>query len=279
MSWDFIFTPVFLRAFLAMFLISIVSAIGGTFTVFRGTAFLANGVSHAALGGAALFIFLSGVIGIWLDPLFGALIFGVLMAIITAYAGSKGETEKMEIAIGGVFALSMSIAIIFVSLIREQAAVAWGLLFGDLLLITELDLLYLLVFTMLSLVVVMLFLKEFIFISFDMEGAEAFGLNTKLFHYGILLLISLSVVAIMKGVGAILAYALITMPPAIANTFSKSPKQVMVYSFIISLIASFFGLIVTFLINISPAGVAAFTVSVIYLVTMFLSKQKEPQAV
>ena len=105
-------SPFLQRALIAAFLVAIVAAASGTFLVFRGLSFMASGVAHAALGGTALGIFLqdSGLVP-WFDPILGALLFSVLVAVFTGYAGESGITQKMEVAVGVSFALSMSLAV------------------------------------------------------------------------------------------------------------------------------------------------------------------------
>ena len=78
--------PFVQRAILGAFLVAIVASTSGTFLVFRGLSFMTSGVAHAALGGAALGLFLqhSGIAP-WFDPIIGALLFSIFVSIITAF--------------------------------------------------------------------------------------------------------------------------------------------------------------------------------------------------
>ncbi|MFX0107707.1 MAG: metal ABC transporter permease, partial [Candidatus Hodarchaeota archaeon] len=92
-------SPFLQRALLGILMISIVASTSGSFLVFRGLSFMTSGVAHAALGGAALGLFLQASnIAPWFDPILGALIFSVFVALVTGYAGESGIGEKMEVA-------------------------------------------------------------------------------------------------------------------------------------------------------------------------------------
>ena len=108
----------------------------------------------------------------------------ILMAVLTAYAGERGIAQKMEVAVGVAFALSMSIAV-FLMYYLPPAMIPqiWGYLFGDLLLLDNLDIV-LLAGTALSLIlIVILFKKEFVYVSIDMEGSTAHGMSARGYHY------------------------------------------------------------------------------------------------
>ncbi|MGQ4832289.1 MAG: metal ABC transporter permease [Candidatus Asgardarchaeia archaeon] len=267
--FEILLSPVFIRAFIAVILIAIVSALSGSFTVFRKGTFLVAGVAHAALAGAAFGIFVSLYYQIpFMDPLAGALIFAVLMAILVGYITLGSEAEKTDVAIGTAFAFSMSIAIIFISMIKEYATVAWGLIIGDILLLTTRDIIYLLIICAITILVTFIFFREFIFISFDPEGAAAYGVKVAIYHFLLLILISISVVVVLKGVGAILVYALLTIPPAIANEFSNSTYEVILWAFIISLLSGFAGLLISLFVEIAPSGLIGLIVTTIYILLL-----------
>jgi len=247
-----------IRAIIAIILLAINASIAGSFTIFKDVPFLIVGSAHAALAGAALFIALESFIRI--NPLVGAIIF----ALFVAFAASKAK--QINIAIGISFAFSMSLAVLFISLIKEQAARVWGLLFGDLLLLTNEDIFLMAIMTIFIIILSLLFFREFLFISFDMEGAKAYGIKANFFNYLLLALISISTVIIMKAVGAILVYAMLVAPAAAANKKARSIFQVFLFASLIALIAGFLGLIISFYLPFSPSAIAALIATSIYFV-------------
>jgi len=251
-----------IRAIIAIFILAINAAIAGVFTIFKDVTFLVAGAAHAALAGASLAIVLSLFFNLNFDPIIGAIIFSVLIAIFSAHA------KKTNIAIGIGFAASMSLAVLFISLIREQAARVWGLLFGDLLLLTDHDIIIMAITTIFILMLVIYFHREFLFISFDNEGAMASGINVKLFNYILLSIIAISTVIIMKGVGAILVYAMLVAPAAASNEFAKSVLQVFSMAAIIALASGFVGLALAFYFNVSPGAIASLIATSFYFLSI-----------
>ncbi len=265
-------SPYTVRAIIAIFLLAINASIAGSFTVFKDVSFLVAGAAHAALAGAAFAIILE-VYGILsFNPLIGGIIFASLTAFAAGYASRKGSKEQVNTAIGIAFAMSMSLAVLFISLIREQAARVWGLLFGDLLLLTNQDIALMTVITILVLILAIVFYREFLFVSFDMEGAMAYGIKAQRFNYLILLLIAVSVVVILKGVGAILVFAMLVAPAAAANEVAGGVTRIMSLAFVFALIGGMAGIMVSFFFPVSPGAVAALIATSLYFIIIIAKR-------
>jgi len=249
-----------IRAIIAIVLLSINASLAGSFTIFKDVPFLVAGSAHAALAGAALFIAIAG--WITMDPFIGGVIFAIFIAL------SASKAKQANVAIGISFAFSMSLAVLFISLIKEQAARVWGLLFGDLLLLTNHDILIMSTFTTLLLIIYLVFGREFLFISFDREGAEVSGINTSLFNLLLLSTISVATVVAMKAVGAILVYAMLVAPAAAANKVADGVNKVFFMAALFALLSGFAGLIIALYLPFSPSAIAAIMVTSIYFFTL-----------
>lgn len=269
--------PFVQRAIFGAFLVAIVAATSGTFLVFRGLSFMTSGVAHAALGGAALGLFLqhSGIAP-WFDPILGALLFSVFVAVVTGYAGEKGIAQKMEVAVGVSFALSMSIAVLLMYYIPPtEVPQIWGYLIGDILLLDNLDLTLLAITAASLLFITILFNKEFVYVSVDMEGATAHGLNSRAYHYLMLITSALAIAFATKAVGAILVYAIMVAPAAASNELVKSVRGVIFSVFCIALVAEMLGLISSFTIQASPSAIAGILAALSYVLAIQLKRLRE----
>jgi len=255
-----------LRAIVAVFLIAVVSAIIGSYSVFRGSTFMVSGIAHGALAGAALGIFLS-LYFFATNYLFIALMFSVLFALGIAYASHK--KENVDVATGVMFALSMSIAILFLSLIREYASVAWGLIVGDLLLLSQTDLEIMLISVAIIVLLFIIFHRKMLFSIFDPEGALSIGVNPWIYESILFVMIAIGVVVLLKGVGAILVYALLIIPAASSKRLSSSVSSSMLLAFIIALGAGLGGIILSVYTAVSPSAYAGLIATGIYFLTMF----------
>ncbi len=272
--FEILTSPYVVRGLVAIFLIAINASLAGSFTVFRNASFLVAGASHAALAGAAFFIVLAtyGIVDI--NPLWGAMASSVALGLVAGYASRKGDERGLNNTIGIGFALSMSVAVLLISLIREYASRVWGFLFGDLLLLTRGDLVLLFAVTVVISFLSVLFYREFLFISFDMEGAVASGIHGELFNYLQLGMISASVVVLLKSVGSILVFAFLVSPAATAMLVSKSVRTIFYLSFALALAAGLAGLAVSFLVPVSPGAVAALIATVVYFVALVVHEKK-----
>ncbi len=269
--------PFVQRAIFGAFLVAIVAATSGTFLVFRGLSFMTSGVAHAALGGAALGLFLqhSGIAP-WFDPILGALLFSVFVAVVTGYAGEKGIAQKMEVAVGVSFALSMSIAVLLMYYIPPtEVPQIWGYLIGDILLLDNLDLTLLAITAASLLFITILFNKEFIYVSVDMEGSTAHGLNSRAYHYLMLITSALAIAFATKAVGAILVYAIMVAPAAASNELVKSVRGVIFSVFCIALVAEMLGLISSFTIQASPSAIAGILAALSYVLAIQIKRFRE----
>ncbi len=270
-------SPFLQRALIGAFLIAIVAAASGTFLVFRGLSFMASGVAHAALGGTALGIFLqdSGIAP-WFDPVIGALMFAILVAVFTGYAGESGITQKMEVAVGVSFALSMSLAVFLMYYIPPyRVPQIWGYLIGDILLLNNIDVILLASTAALLGFITLMFNKEFVYVSVDMEGSIAHGMNARAYHYLMLVVSALAIALATKAVGAILVYAIMIAPAAASNELVKSVRGVIFSVFLIALSAEIIGIASSFVLYVSPSAIAGILAALSYILALQIKRIRE----
>jgi len=261
------------RALIGMIIASFVSAAIGHILTSRGITFLSAEVAHAALGGAAFGVLLQTLGFLWFDPLYGAFLFGVVSALITAYAGLRGSREQMEAAIGVSLAMSMSLAVVFLGYIRsEDMPKVWGYLVGDILLLTIDDLLFLGSMAILVGFFYILFRRELVYIAFDMESSEVLGIRAKFYHYLGILLAAIGVIVTTKTLGAILVYAFLIAPAAAANEIAKRIYQIPLITLAIALSSGVAGLALSFTVNIPASGTIGILASTAYLVAILYSR-------
>lgn len=265
-----------LRAIIASILTSILSSLMGSFMIYRGLSFMASGVAHAALGGVAFSLLLSTFLLSSIDPIFGAIFFGIIMAFIVGYMGKGGEIEKMETGIGVSFAMAMSLAVLFMTVIPPiYLPKIWGYLMGDIFLLTDRDLIQLFSVTVITSLITAVFYKEFIYVSFDMEGAMVHGMNVKFYHYLMLILMALAIIFEVRAVGAILVYVIMIVPAATASMLLKDMRKSMILIFLISFVSQFIGIILAYFFPASPSALAGLFTSTIFGFTLIYRSKKK----
>lgn len=267
--YRYLHSPFVVRGIIGVVLIAINAALSGAFAAFRRSTFLISGAAHAALAGAALVIVLESrqlIAGV--SPIVGATIFAVGLGLLAAWATNRGSQEAVDRAIGVGFGFSMALAVLLISMIPEAASRVWGILLGDLLLLTPADLWLIGAMTLLLAVVLVVFWRQFLFITFDAEGAKAFGVPTEIYNYLLFALIGLSCAIILKGVGAIIVYAMLAAPAATALLVANSVRRAMVIAFAIALGSGLVAIVISFFVDISASALAALLACSSYFVVL-----------
>lgn len=235
------------NALIAGLLVSVLCAMVGSLVVINRLSFIAGGIAHGAYGGIGVAFFFS------LEPLFGAGVFSLVLALIIAFITLKDRT-KIDSAIGAIWAFGMAIGIIFIDLTPGYSADLMSYLFGSILAVSDMDLAFMGAITALFLITIMLFYRQFVAISFDAEFARLRGVRTNLFYYLLICMTALCVVATIRVVGLILVIALLTIPPYIAQIFAKRLGAMMAISALFSVLFCTLGLWVSFELNLTSGA-------------------------
>jgi len=275
MMWEMLSYGFMQRAFVASALIGVVCSLIGGFVVLKGLAFIGAGTSHAAFAGVA-FGFLVGA-----NPLILAILFGVSTVLVTGFLERNGRI-KPDVSIGIFYTLTMALAILFLGLMRTYNPEVLGYLFGSILSVTESDLKMILVLSLAILLCLFLFFKEFHFISFDQEMAEASGIPAKWLFLLLLNLISLSIVISLKAVGAMLVFALLVIPAATAQQWATHIRSMMLGSAAIGVLASWAGVVLSYAFDLPSGATIVLLLTFIFLLSVIFSpknRQKKSTAV
>jgi ABC-type Mn2+/Zn2+ transport system permease subunit len=268
LSYDFM-----QRSLLAAILVGATCSLIGVFVVLRGLAFVGAGTAHAAFAGVALAYLLE------LPPLLLAIAFGLLTVWMTGMAEEKGRM-RLDVSIGILYTATMALAILFIGLMKDYNAEVYGYLFGSILSVTPEELRIILVLSLLVLGVVLLFAKEFYFIAFDQEMAEASGVPARRIFYLLLSLVAVTIVVSLKTVGAILVFALILIPASTAYQLTSSLSQMTLYSVLIGTGCAIAGVMLSYLWDI-PSGptIVLLATAMFFLSVLFSPKRLRHRAI
>ena len=236
----------FLRlAFLTATLASIAFGAVGSLVVARRISYVAGGISHSVLAGIGLALYLRQRAGMaWLHPMLGAVAAALLSAALIAAVGKRAR-EREDALIGAIWSIGMAIGLLFMA--RTPGYVdAMSYLFGNILLISRLDLWLVLALDGLVLFAFMAAYRPMLAVSFDEEFARTRGVKTE--RYGLLLLTltALTVVLLLRVVGIVMVVALLTLPASIAGRFARRLEQMIVLSIAVCMVVTVAGLLVSF---------------------------------
>ncbi|SMC09011.1 zinc transport system permease protein [Nitratiruptor tergarcus DSM 16512] len=256
----------FANSFLATALLAIAIAIIGSIMLINRYNYLAASIAHGSYGGVGMAIYLgTGVV-------LGATLFAVALALLLAYITYK-ENRRTDILIGVLWAVGMSIGIIFIDLTPGYNVDLLAFLFGNILLIPKSDLFFMAGVDLALLIYLSTFYHHILAVAYDKEFALTRGLNVKLIHTLTLILIALTVVMSIRSIGLILVIALFSIPPYIAEKYTKNFISMMIVAGIISFIIMCIGLFVASSLNISATASIIIIAGVLFILTFIRIKQ------
>src|SRR5512136_2741216 len=161
---DLLLTPLqysfMVRALLASVIVGVLCAVMGTYVVLRGMAFLGDAMAHAILPGVAIAFLLHG------NLLAGAAVAALVVAVGIGFV-SRGGAVKEDTAIGILFAAALALGVALISSIQTYAVDLTHILFGNVLGVSAADLWLTGGLGLTVLVLVAIFYKQFLVISFD----------------------------------------------------------------------------------------------------------------
>ncbi len=234
-------------ALLASLLVALTCGILGVYVVLRRMAFIGDAVSHTAMPGIVA-AYLKG----W--SLFGgALVAGVVTALAIGWVSRRG-TLREDTAIGVVFTGLFALGIAMMSATKSFKDVT-NLLFGNVLGVTEDDILIIAVVTGAVSLAVLLLHKELELTSFDPVHAEVAGISADFTRYLLLVLLALAVVVGIQAVGVVLVSGLLITPAAAASLLTVRLLRMMLLAVAIAFGSVTAGLYVSYYANVS-AGAA-----------------------
>lgn len=246
---SFLQNPFVLSAFFTIALASLAAGVAGSYVVVKRISYMGGGISHTVLGGIGLSIWLSRVHGVpYLTPLIGATVFATLSAILIGMIHLRSR-EREDTIISALWAVGMACGILFISLTPGYVGELSNYLVGNLLWVTKDELFLLFLLDCIVLGVCMLEHKRFLAICVDETQAYLQGINVERLYLLLLIIIALTIVLLVQVVGIILAMVLLTIPPAIANMFSKNLAHIMLLSTLMCFLFGVIGLFLSYLLD------------------------------
>ncbi len=245
------------HALIAGILVSLLSGVVGSLIVVNRMVFLAGGIAHASYGGIGLALFFG-------FPLFlGASLFAVATALLIS-AITLHQRERIDTFIGLIWSVGMAIGILLVDMSPGYNVDMLSYLFGSILAVSREDLYFMGGLLLLTLLIIAIWYRDILAVSYDSEYAALRGLNVKFFYTLILVLSALTVVIAIKVVGLILVMAMLTIPVYIAERLSHSLLGMMAISGVVATLFTTLGLWLSYTYNLT-SGASIIVVSALSL--------------
>jgi manganese/iron transport system permease protein len=251
------------RGLLAALMVGIVCAVMGTFVVLKGLAFIGDAVSHAAFPGLVI-AFMLGI------PLY---IGGSVAAVGTALAigwVARNSGLRFDTSVGVLFAGTFAFGVMLLSTIKGYTGDLLGYLLGNVLGISESDLIQLAVLGILVLLVVAVLRKELLYATFDPLGAAASGLRVGALEYLLLVLLGVTIVVGIQAVGIILVVAMLVTPAATAQLLVTRFDRLMLLAVGLAIVSVIGGLYTSFYWNLAAGATIVLFETLLFALALLL---------
>ncbi|MFQ5986490.1 MAG: metal ABC transporter permease [Thermoplasmata archaeon] len=233
-------------ALVAGVLVAVSAGLIGSFVVLRGMSLLGDSLAHASFAGIALGL----VLGLAPFPfaLLSAIVAGLAIHLLEHRGITRGDT-----AIGIIFAGGLGVGVILATIAGFDQELLEAF-FGSIGAVTAADLLLLGGLLGVLLVALVGLYKEYVYLTFDEETAEASGLPTHALNVLFVVLTAVAVVAAIRIVGVLLVASLLILPAAASQYISGSFRQSVVLAVLFAVTATLLGILLAFLLAWPPGG-------------------------
>jgi ABC-type Mn2+/Zn2+ transport system permease subunit len=252
------------RGLLVSVMVGVLCAVVGCYVVLRGMAFLGDALAHGILPGVAIAYLLQG------NLLIGALAAAVAVALGIGFVSRQG-TIKEDTAIGILFAAALSLGVALISSIRSYAVDLTHILFGNVLGVSDGDLVLTAALGAGVLLAVLVFYKPFLVISFDPVLAATLRLPVERLRYLMLILLALTIVVSLQTVGVGLVAAMLVTPAAAAYLLTRRLPAMMAVSAGIGALSSLAGLYLSYTLNVASGAAVVLVATFLFLLAFLFA--------
>lgn len=221
------FSSFMVNAWIVASIVAIVAGIVGFFVILRGAAFAAHSLPMGAFAGAAA----AALLGI--DRFYGLVVFSGLGVLGISQLGRRA---RHEVATALSLVALLGVGTLFLSMTNAYSQAVYSLLFGEVLGISNGDILPVAVAAALSIIVIAVFFRPLLLSSLSAELGEVRGVPSRRMEMWFLSVLALATAMALPVVGALLIFSLMIAPPAIARALTDRPGAAILSSAAIALL-------------------------------------------
>ncbi|MBD3206362.1 metal ABC transporter permease [Candidatus Bathyarchaeota archaeon] len=227
-------------------------ALVGLFVILRKESMIGDGVAHVSFGGIAIGLYFG------IDPIIMALIVSIFAVLGISYMRRKGLASS-DSATAVILAIGFSTGLIIISLAGGFNVELFSFLFGSILTINRGDLLLVGILGISVLILVGVFYKELLSITFDEQASRLMGIPVGPISTVFNILVAVTIVLSIKVVGMILVTALLVLPGLSALQLDLSFKTTSIVSVILGVGSVIVGIFASAVFDVATSGVIVFT--------------------
>ena len=262
--------PFMRDAMLIGVMVAVPAALLSCFLVLKGWALMGDAVSHAVLPGVVL-AYLAGV-----PLLLGAFVSGLLCAVATGWIADNSRVKR-DTVMGVVFSGMFGFGLVLFAAVRADVDLT-HILYGNMLGVGQEDLIVSGAIAGIVTIVLVARWRDLLLHAFDPTQARASGLRTDLLHYGLLAILSLTIVATLSSVGLILAIGLLIAPGATAFLVARSFGWMLAVSVAVATVSMAVGVWASSHLDSAPAPTAILVMTLLFVAAFLWRNLRERRA-
>jgi manganese/iron transport system permease protein len=258
---DWIVTPLsypfMQRALGVSLLVAAVCAVLSCYLVLKGWSLMGDAISHAVLPGIVIAYVLGAPLAV------GAFAAGFFCAIFTGYLKENSRVKEdtvMGIVFSGMFGFGL---VLFTKIETDQHLN--HILFGNVLGVSVRDLVETAIVAGGTLLIVLIKRHDLLLYCFDPNHARAVGLPVRVLHYGLLILLSLTIVSALQAVGIILVIAMLIAPGATAYLLTDRFEHMLPIAAVVAMASAALGTILSFHIDAATGAAIVLVQAAVFL--------------
>lgn len=247
----------FRNAFAGVLLLSVASAMIGTYIMSRRLVSIAGGITHACFGGLGLGYFLG-----W-NPILMAGVFAVASSLGIDWMSAQSNVRE-DSAVAVVWSVGMALGVLFVFLTPGYVPELNAFLFGNILTITSADLWAFGIYTAVLVAVFFLLFNIIVTTAFDPDFARVKRLPVRAVSTLMTVLVAVCIVLTIRLVGVMLLMSMLSLPQMTAEVFCHRFRTIMLSSIAISAICCIAGLLLGTVIDVPCSALIVIVMAVAY---------------
>lgn len=256
------------RAVIESVIIGITCGLVGAFIMLRRMSLIGDALAHAVLPGVIIGFMIAGKGQVAM--FIGAVTAGISTSLMIGFI-NRNSRIKEDTSIGVMFTGAFALGVLLVSQLKNVHIDLTGYLFGDILGVSNDDLILSGIIAVVVIFSVLLFYKQLLVTSFDPTMAAVMGISTGVVHYFLMSLLSMTIVASLQSVGLILVVAMLITPSATAYLLTdRLPKMLMLAVFF-AVFTALVGLLGSYHFNFASGASMVVFATLVFLLTLIFS--------
>lgn len=236
----------------------------GVYIVLRSMSYIGHGLSHAIFGGAVISYVLQ-----W-NFYLGAGIWGFVCALLINKTVRAAKINA-DAAIGVITTASFAIGIALISRYRSFTRSFDAALFGNILGVTQQDILVIAVITVLIAAVIFFLYRQLLFTTFDSDVAQVYGVPTAWVETLFALMLAAALIAALQILGVTMIAAALVIPAITARLMTDSFNRMILLSATLGALTGFVGMYLSFYVDVASGATIVLGQALLFVLVLGFS--------